>query len=498
MKVPILVHRWFAKGGAGWACHPDLVPHLTECQICLTNQLNGDVGTVGPVQVTGASLVLVGLRLSDPDRATDKFNRPLRLVCAAALAGFPANESEAEIRNLLQKSTLPTHAGVDALLELEWPGSVIPLQPSLPPKPIAELKPQTRPRTSWVARAAIACLILLVILFVVVRFWPIQPKEKDSHASQSESTASSKVDNSTDATSIEAVNKKRNILRLWKIANEGDSESIQQFVSENDFSSLDGETKEAIGNAIIERCNRLRSDEGSRFESELTVEFENFQDPDEVLRAVKQAEKRIGILGNAAEKLGVNIEWDSCDYRESVEIERLRYGRILYCWTSLKKEISGDRKKGEWQAKFTELQLSVDEFRSRRNNKVKEVRNTVDALSAWCVYIDSQTTNYKFVITFPNKWKWKNDKTNEKFVEKETGNEKSVFFWKRMRASKENQRVELPITLKAPSAGGEDIRTYWRIGSRSTALTEHPNIKVTLDGCDEFALPDCKRFPSSK
>src|SRR2546423_394160 len=105
MKVHLLVHRWFAEGGAGWSCHPELINRLFRCQIALTNQLSGDPGPVGPIIVEGESLFLVGLRVPDPDRAVDDRGRPVVVFCAAAFPAEPDSKGVGVARAFLQTMT---------------------------------------------------------------------------------------------------------------------------------------------------------------------------------------------------------------------------------------------------------------------------------------------------------------------------------------------------------------------------------------------------------
>ncbi len=120
MFTPVLVHRWFRGGGEGWAYHPDLDPVWRETRDALRGLAGGDPGPVGPVEVAGRGLTLVGVRTDDTEVRQDRQGRRLVLLRVAVLSAPPTPAEADRLRELLAGLPPPALAGQDAALRLPW------------------------------------------------------------------------------------------------------------------------------------------------------------------------------------------------------------------------------------------------------------------------------------------------------------------------------------------------------------------------------------------
>ena len=476
MKVPVLVHRWFANGGAGWSCHPDLHAHILGCQAALTGHLNGDLGPVEPIEVMGAARALVGLRMPDPDRETDERNRRVNVLCAAVLPGRPVGDAADEIRELLKTIPLPTQQGMSPQLELDWSGSLTPLAqlPSAVKAPIPVIKTQSPYRFALIGVSTMAFLIVLVVFFFVGRSKPPTP-EFTKTATPSPNKPAEKIDPDVKLKPDSAA-----VLIEMKaeINKARETERLTAFLKNNVQAIRDLETtdKVKICDEFINQCRELKRRHGFR-----PMDDEYLKSASRVDAAVDDARKRIDVLKKAMDVFEADKELRKYENEEWEYIEDALYGRVQWCWRSLEKEFRIGEEKTKSLRELVK-QFKAKEWHKARKDFVESYngysadrkydnakRELINKMNAWVVHLQ-QPNDYVFEITLPDAGTWDIIKSDEWTDDWSLAKNSGKFYLtgnKIVAASKPTPIMVFPVWLKVNK---QYNLLFWKIGDNQTEI----------------------------
>jgi hypothetical protein len=494
MKVALLVHRWFVHGGAGWAYHPGLQPSLMACRMALKDELHGELGSVGPLEVPGAGLVLVGVRTADPDRATDDYGRPLAVLRAAALPGRPDEAGQEELCRLLHDRSVPDHPGADPALGFDWSGSVTPLPPpaARPRAPV----PGRRRGLVWLGLAA-ACVVILAAA-ALSRL----PRSGDTPSLPQPPVASTARGDTapTARPGPSLADREKQVTQLLTdIGRAGDTAALKDLLQTNDLGSLSPDTLAGISEAVRNRGKQLLDG--------LRAETCTGEDPDEVNHSVGQAAALLELARQAPDRLQAGMEvrphgdgakaekqnWELFQQKACLAIDRLRYSRVQVCHRALAEQIKGDSK--EWTGGLQALQQSLDDYAKPKRKTSPRFQDNVDRLLAWCTQIRTMTTYDFLLFNLPEDWYLLADP--EKGRQVLHGDSRgTVRFSAKLKAyESDTPTVPLEVELRR-----HDDRAYrrplaWRLDQERVSLKVDQHLPAIMIVCPQgsppFGLPAC-------